>query len=87
MTCSKNFGRLLQVSCLGLIGMLTAVGCGGSENPGTGRDASTEAQPPGQNVAFLNLDKSTVNLGALDLKQTGVELSPSPTLVKPSPAP
>ena len=32
MTCSKNLGRLLQASCLGLIGMLTVVGCGGSEN-------------------------------------------------------
>ena len=72
MTCSKNFGRLLQVSCLGLIGMLTAVGCGGSENPGTGKDASTEAGTGGTAGASLNLDKSTVNLGPLDLKQTGV---------------
>jgi len=31
-TCSKNFDRLLQAACLGLVGMLAVAGCGGSSS-------------------------------------------------------
>lgn len=72
MTCSKNFGRLLQASCLGLIGMLTVVGCGGSESKPTtdGGGLTTEAGviPP---AAALNVTPSSVPLGSIDLGNTG----------------
>jgi len=72
MTCSKNFGRLLQVSSLGLIGMLAVVGCGGSENK-TPIDGGPQGEVgPGLTGPALNLDKSTVNLGNLEVNQTGV---------------
>ena len=72
MTCSKNFGRLLQVGCLGLIGMLTVVGCGGSESkpaPTDGGQSEAGVTPPS---AALNVTPSNgVNLGSIDLGSTG----------------
>ncbi len=65
MTCSKNFGRLLQASCLGLIGMLTVVGCGGSENP-----AHNDAAPSdggGSKVPNLTASTGTVSVGTVDV--------------------
>jgi hypothetical protein len=60
MTCSKNFGRLLQAGCLGLIGMLTVVSCGGSSTspkldtgvPGNGGSGGggLDGGPPGLSV-------------------------------------
>jgi hypothetical protein len=47
MTCSKNFGRLLQASCLGLIGTLTVVGCGGSETKTPNTDTGVMPGPDG----------------------------------------
>jgi hypothetical protein len=72
MTRSKNFGRLLQVTCLGLIGMLAVVGCGGSEttpNRDSGPGVGAEA---GISTAYLNVTPSTVNLGTLDVGAKGV---------------
>jgi hypothetical protein len=45
MTCSKNFGRMLQASCLALIGTLTVVGCGGSETKTPPTDAYIAPSP------------------------------------------
>src|SRR5450759_2281349 len=70
MTCSKNFGRVLQVGCLGLIGMLTVVGCGGSETS-TKLDTSVggEVQPQGAK-SQLNASVATVSVGNVDVGTT-----------------
>jgi hypothetical protein len=65
MTCSKNFGRLLQASCLGLIGMLTVVSCGGSDS----KPAQTDAWIGG------GVDSGTV------LPVTKAHITASPTIV------
>ena len=71
MTCSKNLGRLLQASCLGLIGMLTVVGCGGSENPAHNDAAPTDGGGGGSTGAALNVSTSNVPLGSIDLGNSG----------------
>ncbi len=76
MTCSKNFGRLLQVGCLGLIGTLTFVGCGGSEKT-TPRDGGGEAGILGQTGAAVNANPATVDVGTVDVLSTS-----SPVTVK-----
>ena len=69
MTCSKRFGRLLQASCLGLIGMLTVVGCGGSDNPAPKKDAgpSTDTGPVTPPVGTVTVDKGFLDFGAIDV--------------------
>jgi hypothetical protein len=71
MTCSKNFGRLLQASCLGLIGMLTVVGCGGSENPTHNDGGGFDGGPGGPTGAALTVTPSAVNFGSVDLGKSG----------------
>lgn len=67
MTCSKSFGRSLQVACLGLIGMLTVVGCGGSESRQDAAPPPSEASVPGLNKPQLNATPGTVNVGSVDV--------------------
>src|ERR1039457_682322 len=67
MTCSKNFGRLLQASCLGLIGMLTVVGCGGSENTTHPDAATTEGGVLPVKVPNLAASAATVSVGSPDV--------------------
>ena len=71
MTCSKNFGRLLQAGCLALIGMLTVVGCGGSETSGKLDTGVGGEVGPGPLVAALNVTPSAVNFGSVDLGKSG----------------
>jgi hypothetical protein len=71
MTCSKNLGRLLQASCLGLIGMLAVVGCGGSETKTPTDAATTEGGSGGSTGAALNVSQPNVNLGSIDQGNSG----------------
>lgn len=76
MTSSRRFERLLQAGCLGLIGMLTAAGCGGSSSPpkdGAAPDGSADGvvQPiPG---AQLTVNPPSVNFESIDV---GVKSAP-----------
>ncbi len=78
MTCSKRFGRLLQASCLGLIGTLTVVGCSGSSTTAVTDAAvehittSTDGPPPvGQvTVSSVLLNFGSVDVGATSSAQT-----------------
>ena len=71
MTCSKNFGRLLQVGCLGLIGTLAAAGCGGSESPSNKDSGTVDGGGLTGNGAALNVNKPVVDIGSVDFGQTG----------------
>ena len=62
MTCSKNFGRLLQASCLGLIGALTVVGCGGSEST-PNKDSSVGDGGTGTGIASVTVSPPSADLG------------------------
>ena len=73
MTSSRNFDRLLQVTCLGLVGMLTAAGCGGSSNNPPDAKIQTDTPvgvvPPPDAllpVGGLSVDQATVNFGSVD---------------------
>ena len=71
MTCSRNFRRVLQAGCLGLIGALTVVGCGGSENKPTVPDGSTGGIDGGPGkLANLTANPTTVPLGSVDVGKT-----------------
>ena len=66
MTCSKNFGRLLQASCLGLIGMLTVVGCGGSEsNPNKDGSAGSGEVGGGTPTLSVNVSPASADFGTV----------------------
>jgi hypothetical protein len=76
-TCSKNFDRLLQAACLGLVGMLAVAGCGGSSsNPSVDAKAPSETGviipgPDGPPPAgTLSIDKVTVPFGSVDVGAT-----------------
>ena len=72
MTCSRKLGGLLQVGCLGLIGALTAVSCGGIKSS-KGKDSGVDrgmmdggdAGPDSTNVSIASptLDLGTVVVG------------------------
>ena len=81
MTSSRKFGRLLQAGCLGLIGSLMAVGCGGSSSPTKTRDGgavdgiSGEVAPQGAvilTVSTASIEFGTVDVGAVSTPQTVV---------------
>lgn len=73
MTCSKDFGRLLQAAALGLIGTLAFAGCGGSESKGRDSGAGgIDGQTGGTPNASLNVTPNTVNLGTIDATTGGV---------------
>jgi len=70
MTCSRNFDRVLQATCLGLVGMLAVAGCGGSSNnpdakPSTGGDGAQ--QPDALPAASLKVAPPSVNFGSIDV--------------------
>ena len=78
MTCSKNFDRVLQTTCLGLIGMLVVAGCGGSSKsnadakaPGDGGPTDAIIVAPNLDgpagVANLTLSAASVDLGSVDV--------------------
>jgi hypothetical protein len=78
MTCSKNFDRLLQTTCLGLIGMLVVAGCGGSSKsnadakaPADGGPTDAIIVPPSPDgpagAANLTLSAASVDLGSTDV--------------------
>ena len=59
MTCSRKFGRLLQASCLGLIGTLTIVSCGGSETkPTPNKDSGSGGSDGGSTQPIVSLSVS-----------------------------
>ena len=46
MTCQRRYDWSLQAACLGLVGILAGVGCGGSSSkPSPGRDGSLDSNP------------------------------------------
>jgi len=77
MTCSKNFDRVIQTTCLGLVGMLVVAGCGGSSK------SNADAKAPGDGgadgivvtpsldgpagAANLTLSAASVDLGSVDV--------------------
>jgi hypothetical protein len=73
MTCSKRFGRVLQASCLGLIGMLAVVGCGGSDDQpkkdtgvtGPGLEGGVQPQ-----LGIVKVDKPLIDFGSIDIGAT-----------------
>jgi len=79
-TCSKNFDRLLQASCLGLVGILAVAGCGGSSSTSTvdasktqdgngslnGPDSGNVIPPAGT----LTIDKVSIPFGSIDVGAT-----------------
>lgn len=69
MTCSRNFRRVVQAGCLGLIGALTVVGCGGSESPGPKPDSGVGSEV-GTAKPNLNATPATVPLGSVDVGTT-----------------
>jgi hypothetical protein len=74
MTCSKDFGRLLQAAALGLIGTLAFAGCGGSESKkdGGGGSGGIDGGTGGSTGAALNVTPNTLNLGTIDRTAGGV---------------
>jgi hypothetical protein len=72
MTCSTRFGRLLQASCLGLIGMLAVIGCGGSET--TKKDSSVPVTPPpdGGLTGVVSVDTALLKFDPIDVGLTSL---------------
>ncbi|MGD0838888.1 MAG: choice-of-anchor D domain-containing protein, partial [Polyangia bacterium] len=75
MTCSKRFGRLLQASCLGLIGTLTVVGCSGSSTTAVVPDGGADLHPttevgPGQGQGQATVSPITLTFGSVDVGAT-----------------
>ena len=80
MTCSRNFDRLLQVACLGLVGMLTAAGCGGSSSSNkdgaplggtTGaKDGGSRSSDVGPAPVQVTVSPSVLGFGSVDVGQT-----------------
>jgi hypothetical protein len=91
MTSSRRFDRLLQVACLGLVGILAGAGCGGSSKstvdarPATPPDAAlTPDSPvivtpdgPVLPANGLTVDQATLNFGQVD---QGASLSKTVTV-------
>jgi hypothetical protein len=72
MTCSKKFGKLPQLSCLGLIGMLTVVSCGGSDD-NSKKDAGPDVGGIDAGVvtkANLTVTPATVSVGSVNIDTT-----------------
>ena len=72
MTCSRRFGRMLQASSLALIGMLTVVGCGGSDStPGTTKkDAAPDGTGGTTPTGVVKVDKAVLDFGSIDIGST-----------------
>ena len=73
-TCSKNFDRLLQAACLGLVGMLAVAGCGGSSsNPSVDASRAPDGNgiipghDGGPQAGTLSIDKVSVPFGSVDV--------------------
>lgn len=75
MTCSKNFGRLLQVGCLGLIGTLAAAGCGGSESPSNKDSGTIDGGGGGTTAPKINSDQVSVTVGSVDVGKTSAPVT------------
>lgn len=70
MTCSRRFGRLLQGSSLGLISMLTIVGCGGSESGprrDTGVDSPVQQPDGGPKLGTATASPALIDFGTVDV--------------------
>lgn len=67
MTCSRRIDRLLQASCLGLVGALAIAGCGGSENNPKTDAATIEGGASTDGPASIVVDKTALNFGSVDL--------------------
>jgi hypothetical protein len=68
MTCSKNLGKLLQASCLGLVGMLAGAGCGGSDNTTTTPDAAPTVDGGGggtTGTVAVNVNPPSADFGSV----------------------
>ena len=87
MTCSRKFDRLLQASCLGLVGMLAVAGCGGSSSstdggvPGlkdTGTGPGPDAAVP---ATVVKVSPSSLNFGEVDVGDTSQAKSVAVTIV------
>lgn len=67
MKCSRRFGRLLQASCLGLIGTLTVVGCGGSDTPAAKKDAGPDGAGATPLVGVVTVTPSFLDFASVDV--------------------
>ncbi|MGA9654718.1 MAG: choice-of-anchor D domain-containing protein [Polyangia bacterium] len=75
MTCSRNFDRLLQATCLGLVGMLVVAGCGGSSNnpdakPQGGDGGLAPGAEAGTTPVTLTIAPVSVTFGSVDVGDT-----------------
>lgn len=66
MTSSRRYGRILQAASLGFIGMLTVVGCGGSETRVPDGGSGMDTAPPAPFVA-LNVPGNPIDFGSVDV--------------------
>ena len=78
MTSSRRFDRLLQAGCLGLIGMLTAVGCGGSSGTSK-KDAGTDGGPVIPDGSILGSANLTVSSPSIDFGTVDVGTTSAPS--------
>jgi len=60
MTCSRSLDRLLQATCVGLVGMLAVGGCGGSSST----SGTPDAAPPRDTAILDTIIRDTAPLGA-----------------------
>ena len=74
MTCSRNFDRLLQATCLGLVGMLAVAGCGGSSNNPDAKPQGEGGTIPGGEAGVpagtLTIAPVSVTFGSVDVGAT-----------------
>jgi hypothetical protein len=84
MTCSRNLDRLLRASCLGLVSMLAAAGCGGGSGttpntPDSGNPKTPDAAPPtpdvGPQLPKLAVSPASLNFGEVDLNASSPAMS------------
>ena len=84
MTCSRDLDRLFRASCLGLVGMLAAAGCGGGSGttpntPDSGNPKPTPDAAPtpdvGPQLPKLAVLPASLNFGEVDVNSSSPAMS------------
>jgi len=79
MTCHRNSDLLLQVSCLGLVGILAVAGCGGSSGSTPDAkprsDSGTVSGPEVLPAPALKVSSATLAFGEVDINQASTPMS------------